>query len=328
MLGGDLKLHLSNDARFDEQRARFHIAEVLLGLEHLHGKNVIFRDLKLENVLLDEKGHCKISDLGLSVQLKNKTDQISGYAGTPGYTAPEVVLGLDYSFTVDFFSLGVMIYRCLSGKKPFDSKQAKDDTSQLDRNVIELEPDYSKYFFQSQAKSLLKGVLLHAFFFLYAVTFLMDLKAEICTANSCCAKIQKNGWEFMALKKLKTIHELFFLEQLDEIHSSCGDNEPPKKDGEYEEVKLKAEFEESVKDFSFISKKAIQEELVDILSEKDRARHLKGEPITAYETEEEESEEQCSESKSGLFDGLITSKINEKLYFSVLVKTKKFKRNH
>jgi serine/threonine protein kinase len=82
MLGGDLKFHLINAGRFTEKRARFYAAEVLLGLEHVHSNNVIYRDMKLENVLLDSTGHCKISDLGLAVITKTK---IKGYAGTPGY---------------------------------------------------------------------------------------------------------------------------------------------------------------------------------------------------------------------------------------------------
>jgi len=67
MLGGDLKFHLINAGRFSEKRARFYAAEILLGLEHIHACNVIYRDLKLENVLLDSLGHCRLSDLGLAV---------------------------------------------------------------------------------------------------------------------------------------------------------------------------------------------------------------------------------------------------------------------
>ena len=58
MLGGDLKFHLINAGRFTEDRARFYAAEVLLGLEHIHSLGIIYRDMKLENVLLDEHGEC------------------------------------------------------------------------------------------------------------------------------------------------------------------------------------------------------------------------------------------------------------------------------
>merc|ERR1719189_165031 len=121
MLGGDLKYHLNVQEKFSEARTRFHAAQVLLGLEHIHSKGIVYRDLKLENVLVDEKGHCKISDLGLAVRMSSEL--VKGYAGTPGYTAPEVVLSHYYDHIVDFFSLGVMIYRFLCGKKPFQSKR-------------------------------------------------------------------------------------------------------------------------------------------------------------------------------------------------------------
>ncbi|ETO03866.1 rhodopsin kinase, partial [Reticulomyxa filosa] len=114
MAGGDLKYHLNMDKQFSEERSRFYAAEVLLGLEHIHSKGIIYRDLKLENVLLDSRGHCKISDLGLAVKME--TGGVRGYAGTPGYTAPEVVLSLHYDTIADFFSFGVMIYRFLCGK--------------------------------------------------------------------------------------------------------------------------------------------------------------------------------------------------------------------
>lgn len=118
MLGGDLKYHLNMQEKFPEARTRFHASQVLLGLEHIHSKGIVYRDLKLENVLVDEKGHVQISDLGLAVLLGD-SGKVRGYAGTPGYTAPEVVLGFQYNHIADFFSLGVMVYRCLCGRKPF-----------------------------------------------------------------------------------------------------------------------------------------------------------------------------------------------------------------
>lgn len=109
---GDLKQLLNRHGTFSEDVARFYSAEILLGLKHIHDRGIIYRDIKLENILLDEKGHVKISDLGLSV----KKDKIKGYAGTPGYTAPEVIKGELYSKTADFFSFGVIIYRFITGK--------------------------------------------------------------------------------------------------------------------------------------------------------------------------------------------------------------------
>jgi len=142
MLGGDLKFHLINAGRFSEKRGRFYAAEILLGLEHIHATNVIYRDLKLENVLLDPLGHCRLSDLGLAVITDKK---IKGYAGTPGYTAPEMIKSRHYGPSVDIFSFGVLLYLMLCGSKPFKGKVDRD----LDQAVIEKQPVFSKRkFFQ------------------------------------------------------------------------------------------------------------------------------------------------------------------------------------
>lgn len=152
MLGGDLKFHLINAGRFTEKRARFYGAEILLGLEHVHKQSIIYRDMKLENVLLDHAGHCKISDLGLAVVTKVK---IKGYAGTPGYTAPEMIKNKLYGPGADIFSFGVMLYRMLCGSKPFNGKIDRD----LDKAVIETKPHFPYEIFSKDAISLLNGLL-------------------------------------------------------------------------------------------------------------------------------------------------------------------------
>ena len=152
MLGGDLKFHLINAGRFTEKRARFYAAQVLLGLEHVHRMSIIYRDMKLENVLLDEKGHCKISDLGLAVVTKVK---IKGYAGTPGYTAPEMIKNKLYGPAADIFSYGVMLYRMLCGSKPFKGKVDRE----LDKAVLEKKPLFPKEVFSKEAGALLSGLL-------------------------------------------------------------------------------------------------------------------------------------------------------------------------
>eukprot|EP00477_Mikrocytos_mackini_P000383 GAHX01000408.1.p1 GENE.GAHX01000408.1~~GAHX01000408.1.p1 ORF type:complete len:673 (+),score=149.56 GAHX01000408.1:53-2071(+) len=154
MVGGDLKYHLNKEEFFDEERAKFYAAEILLGLEHMHSKDIVYRDLKLENVLLDANGHCRLSDFGLSVQT---TRPIRGYAGTPGYTAPEVIRNRYYNKAADFFSFGVLIYRLLSGKKPFESRTGSQ--GDLDRNVVKLEPKFPKEIFGEAAKGLISNLL-------------------------------------------------------------------------------------------------------------------------------------------------------------------------
>jgi serum/glucocorticoid-regulated kinase 1/serum/glucocorticoid-regulated kinase 2 len=106
MNGGELFFHLRRSGRFTEDRARFYAAEILLALEYLHSITVIYRDLKPENVLLDEEGHLKISDFGLSKSgVTDESKKAFTFCGTPEYLAPEILKGIGHDKAVDFWSL-------------------------------------------------------------------------------------------------------------------------------------------------------------------------------------------------------------------------------
>lgn len=114
MNGGDLHYHLSQHGKFSEPGMRFYAAEVVLGLEHMHNRHVVYRDLKPANILLDEYGHVRISDLGLACDFSKRKPQAS--VGTHGYMAPEVLCkGQSYDSSADWFSLGCMLYKLLRG---------------------------------------------------------------------------------------------------------------------------------------------------------------------------------------------------------------------
>ena len=99
-----------------EPQVRFYAAEVALGLQHMHERHIVYRDLKPANILLCESGHAKISDLGLACDIRAKMPQAA--VGTHGYMAPEVLKrGVAYSFTADWFSLGCMLYKLLRGHR-------------------------------------------------------------------------------------------------------------------------------------------------------------------------------------------------------------------
>lgn len=252
MLGGDLKFHLINKGRFQEKRARFYAAEVLLGLEQVHAASIIYRDMKLENVLLDHKGHCRISDLGLAVVTKVK---IKGYAGTPGYTAPEMIRNKLYGPGADIFSYGVMLYRMLCGSKPFKGKVDRD----LDKAVLERKPQFPKEVFTKEAQSLLTGLL--------------QKKPE-----------HRLGCGPRGIEEIK---EHPFFESIDWGRLEAGYVDPPfvpnkydvnaasLKDigdfnrSKYKHVKLDDRFKEKIKDFEFISVSALQDEMVTVLTKKD-----------------------------------------------------------
>ncbi|ORZ39822.1 kinase-like domain-containing protein [Catenaria anguillulae PL171] len=118
--GGELFFHLSQSGRFPEKRAKFYAAEIILALQCLHGKGVVYRDLKLENILLDKEGHIKIADFGLS-RLYTKEDETRTFsmAGTLEYFAPEVIEGVNYSFPADWWAFGVILFELLCGYHPF-----------------------------------------------------------------------------------------------------------------------------------------------------------------------------------------------------------------
>jgi len=150
MQGGDLRYFLTQKGRMLEEACRFYAAEVIMGLEELHSLNVVYRDLKPDNLLLDSEGHLRISDFGLAVILKKENDyKVSGGAGTPGYQAPEVLKRLKYGISADYWSLGITLYECLERQRPFHS----------DEEVLSFQKVAFHHKVSPEAKSLIRGLL-------------------------------------------------------------------------------------------------------------------------------------------------------------------------
>jgi serine/threonine protein kinase len=121
--GGDLSEYLQLEKRFNEDKTRLYACEILLGLEELHKRDIIFRDLKPDNVVLDAEGHARLTDFGLSKEGVNHDTQTSSFCGSYAYLAPEMLKRTGHGKQVDWYLLGVVIYEMLTGQPPYYATQ-------------------------------------------------------------------------------------------------------------------------------------------------------------------------------------------------------------
>lgn len=156
--GGDLMYHiqqLEGETGFPEKRCQLYIAEICVGLWFLHDKGVVYRDLKLDNVMIDNKGHVKIADFGMCKEGLSATGKTNTFCGTPGYLAPEVVKKLAYGYSVDFWALGVLAHEILLQESPFEA----DDHDELFTLILEAKLDIDDAPVSSAAKAVIKEFL-------------------------------------------------------------------------------------------------------------------------------------------------------------------------
>ena len=322
---GTVILHDSQAGSFDENRARFYAAQILLGLEHIHSKDIILRELGLENILLDKNGNCKISISPTSLSTNsrkyshretldwnivrliwiafynNTTSQsyfsrlpkdiikhlISfigrmandnpfltslSYAGIPGYVAPEIILlynrPIRYDYRADYFSFGVLIYRLLCGKKPFEFKNLRHRnrtrrTQILDRNCIEGEPEFEIAKFDFVAKSLIKGLLCK------------NLENRLGSSDNGINDIKQHPWfdsiDFEWIEHGYSYIKAPFIPDANEIYNKIkqGDHSN-KKYPNIEDLDMNKYNEyyedEKLKHFGFIRKGLFEEEMVHVFN--------------------------------------------------------------
>ena len=120
--GGNLFENLYSVRRFSEKTVKFIAAQLVMAFGCLHEKKVVHRDLKPENVLFQEDGYIKLADFGLAKFLTNETQATYSFCGTAEYLAPEVIDQLGHSFTVDWWTLGILVYELKTGRPPFLDK--------------------------------------------------------------------------------------------------------------------------------------------------------------------------------------------------------------
>ncbi|XP_044256022.1 RAC serine/threonine-protein kinase [Tribolium madens] len=152
--GGELFFHLSRERVFSEDRTRFYGAEIISALAYLHSQNIIYRDLKLENLLLDKDGHIKIADFGLCKEDITYGRTTKTFCGTPEYLAPEVLEDIDYGRAVDWWGIGVVMYEMMVGRLPFYNR----DHDVLFQLILMDEVKFPRNL-SSDARDLLGGLL-------------------------------------------------------------------------------------------------------------------------------------------------------------------------
>ncbi|KAJ7905036.1 kinase-like domain-containing protein [Mycena leptocephala] len=140
--GGELFYHLQREGKFDQDRSRFYAAELLCALEHLHGFNVVYRDLKPENILLDYTGH-------IALVISTNT-----FCGTPEYIAPELLESQGYTKTVDWWTLGVLLYEMMTGLPPFYDENVNTMYQRILTDPLNFPLDMP-----SEARSVMTGLL-------------------------------------------------------------------------------------------------------------------------------------------------------------------------
>uniref|UniRef100_A0A8C7ZM30 protein kinase C n=1 Tax=Oryzias sinensis TaxID=183150 RepID=A0A8C7ZM30_9TELE len=151
--GGDLMKHIHNHI-FNRNQTLFYSSCVLLGLEFLHQNKIVYRDLKLDNLLMDAEGFVKIADFGLCKEGMGHGDRTSTFCGTPEFLAPEVLIDNSYTRSVDWWELGVLIYEMLLGECPFPGDDEEEIFDSIVNEEVRCPASLSK-----EAQSLIQQLL-------------------------------------------------------------------------------------------------------------------------------------------------------------------------
>jgi serine/threonine kinase 32 len=140
MLGGDLRFHLDRLRFLSEDVVRFYVAQISSALAYLHSINIIHRDLKPDNILLDDRGNAHLTDFNIAVHYSDRK-MLNGVAGSLAYMAPEIVAKRGYTYSIDWWSLGVVAFELIFGKRPFRGRTNSDLTYSIVKDPLKFPED-------------------------------------------------------------------------------------------------------------------------------------------------------------------------------------------
>uniref|UniRef100_A0A674CSK8 Ribosomal protein S6 kinase n=1 Tax=Salmo trutta TaxID=8032 RepID=A0A674CSK8_SALTR len=158
--GGEMFTHLYQRDHFSEEEVRIYIGEIILALEHLHKLGIVYRDIKLENILLDSEGHLVLTDFGLSKEfLEEEKERTYSFCGTIEYMAPEIIRGKSgHGKSVDWWSLGILMFELLTGASPFTLEGERNSQSEVSKRILHCEPPFPSMI-GAVAQDLLRKLL-------------------------------------------------------------------------------------------------------------------------------------------------------------------------
>ncbi|KAI0047238.1 Pkinase-domain-containing protein [Auriscalpium vulgare] len=157
MLGGDLRFHLERLGSLPEDTVRFYMAELSSALAFLHEKRIMHRDIKPDNILLDENGHAHLTDFNIAVHY-NERRLLTGVAGSMAYMAPEILAKRGYTYPIDWWSLGVCAYELLFGRRPFRGRTNSALTHSISKDPLRF-PENAEEKCSKAGISVLRGLL-------------------------------------------------------------------------------------------------------------------------------------------------------------------------
>lgn len=134
--GGDLRFHLCQHRKFDEETTKFFVACLVSALEYIHQQKIIHRDIKPENLVIDSEGYLKITDFGIARVFRQ--DNAPDTSGTPGYMAPEILNRQNHTYSVDFFAIGVIAFECMFGKRPYNGESRSEIKDNIQAKAIQI----------------------------------------------------------------------------------------------------------------------------------------------------------------------------------------------